>query len=182
MAKIRPETQDSSFSLADFVATINADLVNNIGNFVRRCVSLTNKFCDSKVECTTIDIQTAQFILRYCASMDQFKLRDALRVCLGLSSYGNLYLQTQQPRELTKKDTTEAKIVIGRAVMICRVLVILLSPFIPQTSQNILSTAIKTKTDFRFDLDNDGVFSFETNDTHSIPFKKVSIDEISSLV
>jgi len=43
LTKIRPESQDSSFTLSDFVKCVNADLVNNIGNFVNRCVSLTKK-------------------------------------------------------------------------------------------------------------------------------------------
>ena len=47
LVKIRPETHDSSFDWKDFIISVQSDLVNNIGNFVNRCVSMSEKFCEN---------------------------------------------------------------------------------------------------------------------------------------
>lgn len=182
LAKIRPETQDSSFSLKDFVATIKADLINNIGNFVRRCVSLSNKYCNGEISCDSVCVTIPLYIFQYCKLMDEFKFRDALKLCLELSSKGNLYLQTEKPWELVKDNCDGAKVIIGNAVMICWVLVNLLSPFIPKTCENILSSAVKTESKFYFDPQKNGTYIFKTNDIGSIPFKKIGLEEISPLL
>ena len=36
---VRPETQDSVFSWDDFSSKVNAELVNNLGNFINRYYS-----------------------------------------------------------------------------------------------------------------------------------------------
>ncbi|CAI8056217.1 Methionine--tRNA ligase, cytoplasmic [Geodia barretti] len=42
---VRPETQDSTFNWSDFVAKNNSELLNNLGNFINRClVFIRNSF------------------------------------------------------------------------------------------------------------------------------------------
>ena len=37
---VRPETQDSVFSWDDFSSKVNAELVNNLGNFINRYITI----------------------------------------------------------------------------------------------------------------------------------------------
>ena len=182
LAKIRPESHDSSFTLKNFVATIKADLINNIGNFVRRCVSLSGKYCGSMTFHTFKDTYIVEYITRYCKFMDEFKFKKALKVCLELSSSGNLFLQVQQPWEVAKNNTESAKNIIGKATLVCWVLLNLLSPFMPKTCSNILKFSLKTNTVFSFQLLENEIFSFGTDDTGSVPFKKIELEELEKLV
>jgi len=43
---IRPESQDSAFSWADFVTKNNSELLNNLGNFVNRVLTFVQKNFD----------------------------------------------------------------------------------------------------------------------------------------
>ena len=38
---VRPESQDSVFSWADFVLKNNSELLNNLGNFINRVLTFT---------------------------------------------------------------------------------------------------------------------------------------------
>lgn len=138
LIKIRPETQDSSFTLKDFETTIKADLVNNIGNFVNRCVSLSSKYCNNTTSIIYPDYYD-HIINQYESLMDNFKFKDALKLCLDLSSRGNNLLTKEKPWNLAKTDINTAICTISKAVTICWILFKLLSPFIPKTSEKLLS-------------------------------------------
>ena len=43
---VRPESQDSSFSWADFVMKNNSELLNNLGNFINRVLAFTKNNFD----------------------------------------------------------------------------------------------------------------------------------------
>ena len=47
----RPETQDSAFTWSDLLARNNAELLNNFGNFINRCMnsSINNNLCTKNI-------------------------------------------------------------------------------------------------------------------------------------
>ncbi len=165
LVKIRPETQDSSFTLKDFESVINADLVNNIGNFINRCVSLSAKYCNNKTSIIDLD-EYREVIKKYETLMDDFKFRDALKLCLEFSSKGNYLLTTEQPWIMAKSDINRAIDTISKANTICWHLINLLSPFIPRTVEKFLSL-----------IKCDGL-TFEIIEKIDLLFKKIYLDEL----
>lgn len=180
LTKIRPENSDSSFGFDDFVSSINADLVNNIGNFVNRCVSLTKKYCGDKTTAHA-DSKLVSYVEKFCCLMNEFKFKDALKLCLSLSSHGNLYLQTEKPWHLVKTDLVISQQTIGYANATCWILLNLLSPFIPGTCHKILSN-IKCNLVSVYHLDQSYPIHIELTGYIVLPFKKIELAEIKSVV
>jgi methionyl-tRNA synthetase len=169
LVKIRPETHDRSFCLADFVSTIKTDLINNIGNFIHECFSLTTKYCNNKTPIVNKD-NLKKYVSKYETMMNEFRFCDALRLCLELGTEGNNYIRIEQPCIKAKYNMENANKIIGRANTICWLLLKLLVPFIPRTANNILSH-IKYMHN-----------SFEFNGQIDLPFKRVDLDEIEAII
>lgn len=137
MIKIRPETHDSSFDWVDFIAIIKSDLVNNIGNFVNRCFSISGKICqyntiyESSQQSTKL-IETTD---RFQSGIDNFNYRDTINCILDLSTHGNQYLQTEKPWSLSNNLSTRK--ILGHANMICFTLLFLLTPVISKTANRL---------------------------------------------
>jgi methionyl-tRNA synthetase len=167
LVKIRPETQDSSFSLEDFASTIKADLINNIGNFINRCASLSSKYCDNNTLIIS-DKEYEEIIVRYEKLMDDFKFRDALKLCLNLSSKGNNLITLEQPWVMAKADIDKAIQTISKANTICWILLKLLLPFIPKTVEKVMSS-----------INCDGT-TFEIKNKIDLLFKKIDYDQLKN--
>lgn len=135
LIKIRPENNDSSFTLSDFVQTIQSDLINNIGNFINRSFVLAKKYFAGKVSGNYSSVNLPEFMNRYNSTMEKFKFQKALKICLEISAHGNKFLQDNKPWE--KKETAEPT--IFHSLLICQFLMQLLEPFIPASSQKIMS-------------------------------------------
>ena len=172
LAKIRPESHDSSFSMSEFVTTIRTDLINNIGNFVNRCYSLSNKYCkDSSYEKYH---QLEQCITKYNTLMDDFKFADAIRLCLEVSSFGNQYMQEKKPWTLINNNFEQAKNIIGRANHICCVLMNMLYPFIPSTVEKF-KLAIEITT-------NENITIVKYIGNLGLLFKEVKLENIEKYI
>ncbi|RZF48248.1 hypothetical protein LSTR_LSTR006215 [Laodelphax striatellus] len=140
---VRPEGQDSSFSWADLVTKNNSELLNNLGNFINRALVFVEKFFDyliPEMNLTEDDYTYVVYINRllseYSAALENGSFRFGLRHILGISRYGNLYFQTNQPWALMKgsaEDKKRAGSVIGLSCNIACLLAILLKPYMPQT-------------------------------------------------
>ena len=87
--------------------------------------------------------------------MNNFRFREALKICLELSSEGNLYVQTEKPWDVVKTDPARTKVIIGTAINYCWTIMRLLLPFIPKTATKIL-LKIQTRYTLRKDLKTNG--------------------------
>lgn len=138
LMKIRPESHDSSFNMDEFCRFVNADLINNIGNFTHRTISLTRKeqlsdLVFDPVCYGVLDIQ--EVIGEYLSCMKNCHFKKAIHYILQLGDMGNLYLQTTQPWKITGDDLLA---VLGVSNLFCFVMFKLLTPFIPNTANRIL--------------------------------------------
>lgn len=178
LTKIRPENHDSSFNMSEFVSTIKADLINNIGNFINRCYSLTNKFnfnkqIQTKYVKTPID-ELETYTNKYDNLMNNFKFADAIRLCLELSSFGNQYIQTEKPWTLMKSNNEKMVNIIGRCNQICHTLIGMLYPFIP-----------RTVTKFRRAIeihDENDIFTFTYLNNPGLLFKEIKLENIEKIL
>lgn len=162
LSKILPEQKDADFRWDDFASAHDNELVANIGNFVHRTLSLTEKYYGGKVpafdteqpffQSTFIfdgdwpvykfgDFQKKLIycIKEYSKSIENFELREALKLVLALSSTGNAILQHNAPWSFYKTDPNHPIIhaTLAAALEVTAVLQVLLTPFLPFTSDKL---------------------------------------------
>jgi methionyl-tRNA synthetase len=111
----RPEGADATFTWADLAAKNNDELIKNLGNFINRTVSFLSKFFGGIVpHMLSEDAENDSFVQRinkeledYIGLMEKVNMKAALKKAMGISSIGNLYLQTKQPWILLKNEKRE---------------------------------------------------------------------------
>ena len=188
LLKIRPETSDSSFDWKDFIMTIQSDLVNNIGNFINRCVTMSEKLCNNVTHYKNDDMtEILNLINNYNDLFENFKFKEALNQCLILSNYGNTYLQKEKPWVIAKNNSDESKEmlqnILGKANLICYVLLKLLNPIIPNTSLKLLNTFNFTNQfdDLTKIIINNNIITINKSN-YSLPFKNLNIKEVKIIL
>jgi methionyl-tRNA synthetase len=186
LTKIRPENHDSSFDWKEFVATTNTDLVNNIGNYVNRCVSMSNKFCEGNTLYTfnnNLATLLQNIINDYNDAFNNFRFKDALFKCLILSAHGNKYLQEQKPWMLAKdNEIHKIKNILGNANLIAKILAIMLEPIMPKTAQfisNVFQTELNCKP---FEIPHQHHCVIKIGPDYKLLFKPIKSDEIENVL
>jgi methionyl-tRNA synthetase len=142
----RPETSDTSFLWSEFENNIKT-LNDNIGNFIHRTLTFIDKQFEGKIpKKIDNDELDKQFIEKINAisneigaSIESFKLRKALRDIVNFGKIGNVYLNDKAPWHLIKKDKDAAGHVFNICAQAVYAFGVLLSPFIPETSEKILT-------------------------------------------
>jgi methionyl-tRNA synthetase len=142
----RPESSDTSFLWSEFENTIKI-LNDTIGNFIHRTLTFVNKQFNSKIpeklEYDEIDKSLVEKINNISSeisdSMLNFKIRKALRDIVNFGREGNVYLNEKAPWHLIKTNKKAAGHVFNICCQVVYALAILLEPFIPDTSEKILT-------------------------------------------
>jgi methionyl-tRNA synthetase len=146
LVKIRPEMGDSNFSYEGLQAAVNADLNDNIGNFIHRVLTFISNYFDGLVpepgELTPEDKAMHEEIEKTFTEVrklfEEIRERQALECVLQLAREGNTYLNRREPWKVVKMDRAAAATILYTAAQIVKALALLLSPFTPTTSQRIL--------------------------------------------
>ncbi len=142
----RPETSDTSFLWSEFENNIKT-LNDNIGNFIHRTLTFIDKQFEGKIpkklENDEVDIQFIDRINSISEeigeSIQNFKLRKALRDIVNFGKEGNVYLNNKAPWHLIKQNKDAAGHVFNICAQAVYAFGVLLSPFIPGSSEKILS-------------------------------------------
>jgi len=134
---IIPETADTEFLWKGFQERVNKELVGNFGNFINRTLTLIH----SKLygEIAKIKIRDEEFVDKIKRQIteiiklyEKVELRKALSAILKLSSLGNQYLQKTEPWKTNNKEA------LFICYNLCKDLALLIQPFIPSSSKEIL--------------------------------------------
>ncbi len=144
-----PFTQDGTFTYETFIAKFNADLANTLGNLVNRSIAMTNKYFDGKVKKGDIT-ETCDKELLSCAEdcinnyykyMDIYHNADACDTVMTLAKRCNKYIDETTPWALAKDEANKDRLstVLYNLLECIRLLSIMLSPIIPDSSKNIKS-------------------------------------------
>ncbi|MBD3215072.1 MAG: methionine--tRNA ligase [Candidatus Lokiarchaeota archaeon] len=141
----RPEKSDTSFLWSEFENNMNT-LNDVIGNFVHRTLIFINKQFKSKIpEKIDLDETDINFISKINSIsdkighfLDNFEMRKAIREIVEFAREGNIYLNEKAPWHIIKKNKKAAGHVFHLCSQFVYTLAILLSPFIPDTSEKIL--------------------------------------------
>jgi methionyl-tRNA synthetase len=146
LTTIIPETKDTEFKWDDFKSKVNNELVANIGNFIHRTTTFAWNNFEGQVSAGARSEEEAAIIARVVAMskeaaelLDGVRFRDALAKILSIADLGNEYFQRKQPWRLVKEDKKACELIIHTCLTICEAVAVLLQPFLPKSSEKILS-------------------------------------------
>ncbi len=140
-----PEQADTEISYDEIVRRVNEELVANWGNLVNRVLSMTHKTCGGYVaepgEITEEDASLLAFIDRSLEEsaelFEAVELRAALRKGMEAAQEANRYLNATEPWKISKTDLARARTVLYVALSAINGIRVMLSPFLPFSSEKL---------------------------------------------
>ncbi|MBN2015478.1 methionine--tRNA ligase [Candidatus Dojkabacteria bacterium] len=136
-----PENKEGNFTWKGFTDAVNNELVANLGNFVHRSLSFIQSRFNAKVPEGKLENEV-KFEIRaaFCDCEELFekvKLVEALERLFRLVAFANRYFDKKAVWKVVKEDEKEAENILYNCVQIIAALRVLLSPFLPGTSEKI---------------------------------------------
>ncbi len=144
-----PYTSDGSITYETIIERFNSDLANTFGNLVNRTIAMQNKYFDGVIQSPSakepIDDELAQFALdtvkKVEACFTSYRVADAIEAVLNLAKRSNKYIDETMPWALAKDEDKKARLgtVLYNLLEAIRFIAVLLSPFMPETSEKIFA-------------------------------------------
>ena len=132
---------DGNWTDEGFRARYNAELANGLGNLLNRALNMLNKYRGGLVPAASRELEadTAQAVAAARSSLEASDLQEALVAIWNLVNRANLYVEQTAPFRLAKDPAQAARLdeVLYNLVEICRILAVMLNPFMPQASAKI---------------------------------------------
>ncbi|MBQ9879231.1 MAG: methionine--tRNA ligase [Clostridia bacterium] len=143
-----PRDNDGSITYDSVVERYNSDLANTIGNLVSRTVAMIGKYqggvIKKRIGAQDVDAALIGNALSAVTEVekcfDEFRVADAAAAVLGIAKSANKYIDETAPWILGKDPAQAdrlAEVLYGLAETI-RIMAVELSPFMPDTSKQIL--------------------------------------------
>ena len=154
-----PERGDTDWTWEDFVAKVNDELADTLGNYVNRVLSLCAREFDGKVPpgaapmtagnadallsesppgVEAAEAQIARHLQGAERLLDQVSLKDALREVMQIARIGNARLQEQAPWKHLKQGDEgrrQAVAILYWHLRVIRTLSFALAPFLPRLAE-----------------------------------------------
>ncbi|KAL6772277.1 TSM1 [Auxenochlorella protothecoides x Auxenochlorella symbiontica] len=146
---LRPETSDAVFQWDDFVAKNNAELNDNLGNFINRTLKFITARFEAKVPgvkqgsvyevIDQLGQRVAGLVEQYLQSMEAQRMKDSLKSAMLVSKAGNAFFQETEIWVAYKSDRDAAAAYISACGGLVLLLASLLEPFMPAFTAAALS-------------------------------------------
>jgi methionyl-tRNA synthetase len=134
---------DGNWTDAGFRARYQAELANGLGNLVNRSLSMLKRYRNGIVPTKSDELaaDAAKAADETRALLKQNQLQAALQSIWGLVTRANQYVDQTAPFKLAKDPAQSKRLdeVLYNLTETCRVLAILLNPFLPETSLKIFA-------------------------------------------
>lgn len=168
-----PVGSDGTFTPEDYVARINYELANDLGNLLNRTVAMINKYFGGQVSTyvenvTAFDADLAKVveesIAEYHKQMNAVDYPRALEAVWNIISRTNKYIDETAPWVLAKEDGDKEQLaaVMAHLAASLRVVAHLIQPFMMNTSNAIME---QLGLGLDFDLENLTLAGFPENVT-----------------
>ena len=168
-----PVGSDGTFTPEDYVARINYELANDLGNLLNRTVAMINKYFGGQVPAyvenvTAFDADLAKVveenIAEYHKQMNAVDYPRALEAVWNIISRTNKYIDETAPWVLAKEDGDKKQLaaVMAHLAASLRVVAHLIQPFMMNTSNAIME---QLGLGLNFDLENLTLSGFPENIT-----------------
>jgi methionyl-tRNA synthetase len=132
---------DGNWTDAGFKARYLAELANGLGNLVNRSLSMVKRYRGGLVPIVSDQLRgDAERVVRETRDLlEQNQLQAALQSIWSLVTRGNQYVDREAPFKLAKDPSQAQRLdaVLYNLAEVCRVLAVLLWPFVPGTSEKI---------------------------------------------
>ncbi len=187
-----PFASDGSITYETVIKRFNTDLVNNLGNLVKRTLDMDKKYFDKVVMTPSAPELLDGELVDACVKayrdmvdhMDAFHIADAIEDILSALSRANKYIDETTPWVLAKDEAQKERLgtVLYNLLEAIRWCAIMLKPFIPESSEEILSMLGTNKVTFDTIGSADkfcGMVSGETVEESKVLFAR--IDEAKML-
>jgi methionyl-tRNA synthetase len=137
--------QDAKFSEEALVTRINADLANNLGNFVSRALAMQQKYFAGAVQPLAFDwpAEDRELCDKFAQAeqdlkgfMAEFQFHRSLEAVWSALDHANRYIVQTAPFTLIKDDRKKARVgaVLHQLLEVVRTLARVLAPFMPETA------------------------------------------------
>ena len=168
-----PVGSDGTFTPEDYLARINYELANDLGNLLNRTVAMINKYFDGQVPAyienvTDFDADLAKVVAEnieeFHKQMNAVDFPRALDAVWNIISRTNKYIDETAPWVLAKEDGDEEQLraVMAHLAASLRVVAHLIQPFMMSTSNAIME---QLGLPVVFDLENLELSGFPENVT-----------------
>ncbi len=144
-----PYANDGSITYENVIKRFNTDLVNNLGNLVKRTLDMQKKYFDGVVQAPVAKEALDDEVIAACVTafdevvecMDGYRIADALEAIFTMLSRANKYIDETTPWTLAKDESQKERLgtVLYTLLEAIRWGAVLLAPFVPATSEEILS-------------------------------------------
>jgi methionyl-tRNA synthetase len=132
---------DGNWTDAGFRARYQAELANGLGNLVNRSLSMLKRYRDGIVPAPANDLadDAARAIAEVRSKLEKNELQGALQSVWALITRANQFVDQTAPFKLAKDPAQAQRLdeVLYNLVETCRILAVLLWPFLPTTSTRI---------------------------------------------
>ena len=139
-SKLNAAVEDIDFSLDDFVARVNSDIVGKLVNIASRCAGFVQrgggKLADKLPEPALYE-EFAAARTSIAAAFDAREYSTALREIMLLADKANQYVDSQKPWALAKDPAKSAEVlaVCTQGINLFRALMSFLAPVLPQMAE-----------------------------------------------
>ncbi len=144
-----PYASDGSITYETIIERFNSDLANTFGNLVNRTIAMQNKYFDGVIceptDSEPVDEELKQFAFDTVKKVEKcfetYRVADAIEAVLNLAKRSNKYIDETTPWALAKDESKKARLgtVLYNLLESIRFMSVLLSPFMPETSEKIFT-------------------------------------------
>ena len=178
-----PYSSDGNITYDLLIERINGDLANVLGNLVQRTISMGNKYFDGIITNKNVNNELDDSLIEKINSldhkveekMDNIEINAAITEIFNLLRASNKYIDETTPWVLAKDSNEKDRLetVIYNLLESIRVSAVFLSPYLPETSENIVKQI----------NNNENCFSYVDNNKYELIqptplFKRVDPSEI----
>jgi len=140
IASYTGHTRDLDFSWTTYGEKVNKELVGSLGNFVYRSLLFAQRnygvIPEGSVE-PEVRKQVEESIEAIRDGLDEYEFKKISDAVLAVASYGNRYIQSNEPWKLQKENPEKAAEVIHNVLWLTKALAVLMEPIMPVKAQEI---------------------------------------------
>ena len=182
-----PFAQDGSLTYELLIERINGELVNILGNLVNRTAAMTQQYFDGVIPTPNapeeIDnelIAMAEELPKIVAEkMDELRVADSIQAIFNVLRRSNKYIDETTPWLLAKEPDKKDRLgtVLYNLLESIRISAVLLSAFLPDTAEKILTILNTEVASYDSTLQFGGLLSDQKLNPASILFERIDANK-----